>query len=299
MSEDLRNKITEQERASSQQDNKKIKENKNNIQKKQASQGAFTWLRTLPIKEQGYTINKNGFWGLLRLRYGWQLQRLPTTCEYGACFTLDHTPSCKKGGFICLRHNQIRDLTANLLKIICHDVLIEPALQQLTSELLHERNANITDEARVDIAPREFWISGQRVFFDIRVFNPMAWRYESQKLTEAYEINEREKKRQYNEQIIEVEYGSFTPLVMTAFSGMGREASKFYSCLSELIAEKRKEQYSAIKNWISRKISFALVNCVCVCVRVSRPIYPLRDIDLKDNPHTSEIPVNVRIIPTM
>ena len=48
--------------------------------------------------------------------------------------------------------------------------------------------------------------------------------------------------------------GSFTPLVMTALGGMGREASKFYSRLSESIAEKRKERYSVIKNWISRKI---------------------------------------------
>ena len=60
----------------------------------------------------------------------------------------------------------------------------------------------------------------------------MARRYESQELNKAYEINEREKKRQYNERILEVEHGSFTPLVMTALGGMGREASKFYSRLN-------------------------------------------------------------------
>ena len=135
---------------------------------------------------------------------------------------MDHALSCKKGGFISLRHNQIRDLTANLLKIICHDVLIEPTLQQVTGESLHERTANITDDARVDIAAREFWISGQRAFFDIRVFNPMVRRYGSQKLNKAYEINERERKRQYDERILEVEHGSFTPLVMTALGGNGK-----------------------------------------------------------------------------
>ena len=69
----------------------------------------------------------------------------------------------------------------------------------------------------------------------------MARRYGSQELTKAYEINEREKKRHYNEQILEVEHGSFTLLVMTTLDGMGREASKFYSRLSGSIAEKRKE----------------------------------------------------------
>ena len=80
---------------------------------------------------------------------------------------------------------------------------------------------------------------------------------------------------------------------MTALGGMGREASKFYSRLSESIAEKCKERYSVIKNWISRKISFALVNCVCMCVRGSRSIYPLREIDLENDPCTSEIQVHI------
>ena len=182
---------------------------------------------------------------------------------------MDHALSCKKRGIISLCHNQIRDLTANLLKIMCHDVLIEPTLQQLTGKSLHERTANITDEVRVDIAARGFWISGQQAFFDIRVFNPMAQRYGSQELTKAYQINECEKKRQYNEGILGVEHGSFTPLVMTALGGMGREASKFYSCLLESIVKKRKERYSVIKSWISRKMLFALVKCLCMCVRGS------------------------------
>ena len=68
---------------------------------------------------------------------------------------MDHAlSSCKKGGFITLRHNQIRDLTANLLKIIYYEVLIETTLQQLTGKSRHETTSNITDEVRVDIATR-------------------------------------------------------------------------------------------------------------------------------------------------
>ena len=105
MSENLRNKIIEQERASSQQHDRKIKKNKNSMQRSKQvchhsilqrihnglsdeqrrlneinrQQGASTWLTTLSIKEEGYTINKNCFWDLLRLRYGWQLHQRPTT----------------------------------------------------------------------------------------------------------------------------------------------------------------------------------------------------------------------------
>ena len=126
--------------------------------------------------------------------------------------------------------------------------MIEPTLQRLTSESLRERTANITVDALVDIAARGFWISSQRAFFDIRVFNPMARRHGSQALNKACKINKREKKVKYNERILEVKHGSFAPLVMTALGGMGREASKFYSHISESIAQKRKEQYNVIKN---------------------------------------------------
>ena len=144
---------------------------------------------------------------------------------------MDHTLSCKKGGFISLHHNQIRDLTANLLKIISHDVLIKLRLPQLTGESLNEKTANITDEARVDIAARGFWIYGQRAFFDIRVFNPMARRYGSQELTKAYGINKREKNRQYNERIFEVEHGSINPLSrqpLVAWEGKQVNFTLFY-----------------------------------------------------------------------
>ena len=219
---------------------------------------ASIWLNTLTIKEEGYTINKNCFCDPLWLRYGWQLQHLPTACECGAHFTMNHALSWKKGGFTSLRHNQIRDLTANLLSIICHDVLIEATLQQLTGESLHERTANIADRHAPILL-----LKGSGFLANNRVFNSMARWYGSQELIKAYEINEREKKRQYNEQILEVERGSFTPLVMTVLGGMGRESSKFYSRLSESIAEKRRV-IQCDRNWTTENVTCAsrLFGCV-------------------------------------
>ena len=51
--------------------------------------------------------------------------------------------------------------------------------------------------------------------------------YGSQELTKAYEKNEREMKKQYNERILEVEHGSFPPFVIAALGGMGRQESKY------------------------------------------------------------------------
>ena len=107
-------------------------------------------------------------------------------------------------------------------------------------------------------------------FFDVRVFNPNAKRYVKQDISKTYELNEKEKKRLYNERIIEIEHGSFTPLVMSATGVMGRECKKFYSHLAEMISLKRGTGYKIIVAWIIRKITLSLIKLICL--RGSLPI---------------------------
>ena len=61
----------------------------------------------------------------------------------------------------------------------------------------------------------------------------------------------------YNEGILQVEHGSFTPLVMLATSGMSRESEKFYSRLAEIICIKRKTDYNVTITWVQ-------INCILV-----------------------------------
>lgn len=82
-------------------------------------------LTTLPLKEWGYDLNKQQFWEALCVR---NLERLPTNCVCGEKSDVSHALSCKKGGLITLRHNELRDITANLLKEVCHDVRTKPTL---------------------------------------------------------------------------------------------------------------------------------------------------------------------------
>ena len=80
----------------------------------------------------------------------------------------------KKGGFVSIRHNDLRDLTANMLSEVCKDVEIEPKLTPLTGEVLGSRTANTTNQARLDIRARGVWERGQQAFLDLRVFDPNA-----------------------------------------------------------------------------------------------------------------------------
>ena len=130
--------------------------------------------------------NKELFWDLIRIRYGFQLKRLPTTCECGSPFDLQHAMSCKKGGFVSLQHNELTNIIALMLKTICNDVTTEPPLQPLTGELLRGGSAIVGDEARLDVRARGFWQTGQNAFFDIRVFNPLAKRHVGQELEKCF-----------------------------------------------------------------------------------------------------------------
>ena len=117
-------------------------------------QGTSSWLSTIRLSEEGYDLTKQIFWDLICIRYGWTLTRIPSSCECGNKFDVQHALSCKKGGFVSLRHNHIRNITLILLKEVCKDVRVKPQLQQLTVEYLQHSTGN---EVRLDISARGFW----------------------------------------------------------------------------------------------------------------------------------------------
>ena len=92
-------------------------------------------------------------------------------------------------------------------------------LQELMGEVFQAKTAKVEKESRPDVAARGFWMRGQKLFCDIRVFNPLAKCYCKKSLEKMHETNEKEKKIIYAARIIEVEHGSFTPLVFHALEG--------------------------------------------------------------------------------
>ena len=177
--------------------------------------GSSNWLSVVPMRESNYVLKKQQFWDSIRLRYGWPVPGLPVSCLCGG-FNVQHTISCKKGGFVTLQHNEVRDITATISSEVCKGVELEPSLLTLNGEeQTMSKTAKKNGEVRLDICARSFWVSGQKAFFDVRVFNPNARRYSKQTLKQCYSINENEKKRHYNTRIMEVDQVSFTPLVFT------------------------------------------------------------------------------------
>lgn len=233
--------------------------------------GASSWLTVLPVEEFGFTLHKGAFRDALALRYGWLPQRLPTNCSCGHNFSVEHAFSCPKGGFPTIRHNEIRDFTAHLLSEVCHCVEIEPHLQPISGEAFAGASANVQDGARLDIAADGFWGSRyERTFFDVRVFNPFAQSNRQTPLSTSYRRHENIKKRAYERRIIEVEHGSFTPLVMASSGGLSHAATAAYKRIANLISLKRDQSYSCTMGWIRCHLSFSLLRSSIMCIRGAR-----------------------------
>ena len=225
-----------------------------------------------PITEHGFELSKQKFWDSVRLRCGWEIANLPTFCPYGGKFDIQHSMSCKKSGFVSIRHNDLRDLTARIVPEVCEDWETEPKLLPLSGEELHRRKTNRSNEARLDIRARVFWNSGQQAFFDIRVFDPNACKYLNKSLQQCHAINEDEKKRSYNEQVLQFDHRTFTDLVFSIYGSMRRECKMFYSRLSQLISDKSNLSKSITMNWTRTKICFALLRSSLLSLRGSRTV---------------------------
>ena len=71
--------------------------------------GASSWLNAIPIEEHGLPLNKHEFRDSLCLSYNLPLPNLLSYFACGEVFTVNHSLTCKKGGFIAhKRHDTIR-----------------------------------------------------------------------------------------------------------------------------------------------------------------------------------------------
>ena len=117
----------------------------------------------------------------------------------GVKFTTELSFSCAKGGFPSIRHNEIHDLTANLLTEVGHEVQVEPHLQPITGEQFPLASSNVNDGPRLDISVNGFWGS-------------------------ASASHENVKKHTYEARICEVKHAT---LVFSATGGMPDNACAF------------------------------------------------------------------------
>ncbi len=85
-----------------------------------------------------------------------------------------------------------------------------------------------------------------------------------------YSNYEQAKKRSYNDRIMQVDRGSFTPLVFSCTGGAGTEATVAMKRLAEKRSLKRLEPYSQVMSFIRRRFRFDILRSCVISLRGER-----------------------------
>ena len=76
--------------------------------------------------------------------------------------------------------------------------------------------------------------------------------------------------RTYDEHVLNIKHGTFTPLVFSVANGMGLTATTFYKRLASLLSDKLHQSYSQIIHWLC--CSFSLLRSLIMCLRGARSL---------------------------
>ena len=177
------------------------------------------------------------------------------------------------------RHDNIRDFECTLLKSIKRDVESEPPLKPVTNKTGYIATANLEDGARLDVRARGFWRDGQNAFFDVRVTNADCASQQNSSVKAVLRKHENLKKNEYNRRVMEVEHGTFTPLIFTTTGVMGHECSIYHKNLAEKISQKKNERYSDIMRYLRVKLSYLALKSSLLCLRGSRTVSKVNGVD--------------------
>ena len=116
---------------------------------------------------------------------------------------------------------------------------------------------------------RGIWREGQNTFFDTRITNTNSEYQRHLTPEKIFTKHEREKKRQYNNRIINVEHGIFTPLVFSVNGEKAKECLKFHKFAAEKFANKSGCRYEKVLSIIKCKLSLLILPASLMCVRGS------------------------------
>ena len=172
---------------------------------------------------------------------------------------------------LSLRHNEVRDLTATLLRDVAHDVEVEPHLQPVTGEHFLLRSTITAEQARLGVVVSGLHVQRfERTFLDAWVFNPFAPSNRKPTLAGSYRKHEEEKRRSYESRISQRGARFLHPVVFSTTGGQGKAASTLFGRIAGIKSEKNGEPFSVAMALIRFQLSFALVKAAVACLRGHR-----------------------------
>jgi hypothetical protein len=227
----------------------------------------------MPHTLNGTELSEEEFGDNLRLRFGLTPLALPERCDgCDAKFTVAHALSCKKGGLVLLRHNDI----AAEWHSLCASALTPSAVSDepliLTGRDIPGVTGNGTDlppDLRGDIAAHGFWRRGTTAIFDVRVTDTDAPSNRGMDPAKILKRHEKEKRDKYLDLCL-ARRRHFTPLVFSVDGLRGGETQAASKRLASLLASKWHRTYSEVCGFVRSRLSVALARSTSQCLRGTR-----------------------------
>lgn len=194
--------------------------------------------------------------------------------------------SCKQGGLVLLRHNDVAgewaELNSSALtpSAVSYEPLINfgrtageraaeaegptpPPGEDAAWEEAHGR------EDRGDVGVHGFWKRGATTIFDIRITDTDAPTYRGMDPTKVLARHEKEKKDKYLEACLE-RRRHFTPLVFSVDGLAGEEAKAAAKRAASHLSRKWKRAYSELCGYVRSRLALALVRATSLLLRGAR-----------------------------
>ena len=254
-----------------------------------------SWLTVTPNRLNGTLLSADEFRDNLRIRYGLDPLNLQSECD--GCyqrFSVEHALSCKKGGLITIRHDDIKgewhQLCAMALKpsaisdepLIYSGRVVAQGTQNANAAVApaptapsgvrnhHSSSAQVVPpEHRGDVAAHGFWERGTTAVFDIRVTDTEAPSYRRMDPHKVLKKHEKEKKDKYLDACL-ARRRQFTPLVFSVDGLRSRETDSACKRLSVLLANKWNRKYPHVCGYVRSRLSLALARATTMCLRSTR-----------------------------
>ena len=216
----------------------------------------------LPLARHHFDLSAQEFRDALAIRYKRSLVNVPELCDgCGAVFSLSHALSCRKGGLVIHRHNEVRDAIGDLASMVRSKVRREP--------IVRDADYSSGSTALVaDLGIRGVWLPQAEALFDVRIIDTDAQSYLDHTPRKVLQ-NAEEKKTKYGA-ACEERHALFTPLCCSVDGMLGGEAEVFMKVIGERLASKWDQSYDEVMGWIRARLTFAILRSSILCIRGSR-----------------------------
>jgi hypothetical protein len=254
-----------------------------------------SWLSCIPDRFSGNALTCLEFRDNLYLRYGLKITDLPSKCDGCGCrFSVEHGLSCKIGGLVGTRHDDVRDEWAHLcsLATTASKVSIEPLIfpngatsnnvrPQAHNGSQHDNNRGgrtpggsrpsnaAGNDARGDVRCRDFWSRSRDCIFDVRICDTDATSYGTTASDKLLERFARQKRDKYEDACAE-NRRDFTPLIYSVDGMPCEAAAAAEKRLASLLASKWNRAYSEMVSFVRQRISLAIVRSNTMLLRGER-----------------------------